>query len=212
MVADELAVHWAPYTNIPGGAVADSFYVWTSTISKLGPWSRVAGFGGAVTNATVDLIPGFYTYVWVQAYDLDNDVGSNPYALSSRLYEVDEAGVLRANENTIVSVIGNTAAATDLSHITVAPNPYIGTNEAELEEYETLLGFHNLPEKCTIYVYNLLGNLVDIIHHDAPSGSEFWDMTTRSGESISSGLYIWRVKDTAGNEQLGKFAVIKGQR
>jgi len=37
-------------------------------------------------------------------------------------------------------------------------------------------------------------------------------MTTRSGESISSGLYIYRVKDEYGSEKLGKFAVIKGQR
>ena len=212
VVADQLSVDWAPYTDIPGGAVADSFYVYASTISKLGPWDKIASFSSAVTNTTVDLIPGFYTYVWVQAYDVDNDVGSNPYALTSRLYEEDSSGILRANENTIVSVIGNTPVAEALSNVTVAPNPYVGTNEAELEEYETLLGFHNLPNKCTIYVYNLLGNLVDIIHHDAPSGSEFWDMTTRSGESISSGIYIWRVKDEAGNEELGKFAVIKGQR
>ena len=69
-----------------------------------------------------------------------------------------------------------------------------------------------MPAKCTIYIYNLLGNLVDIIHHDSASGSEFWDMTTRTQESISSGVYIYRVKDEKGGEKTGKFAVIKGQR
>ncbi len=210
--ADELTVHWAPYNDISGGAAADSFFVYTSTISKLGPWSRYAAFDNSVTETVVKLIPGFFTYVWVRAYDVTNDTGSNPFALSSRLYEVDESGILRANENTIVSVIGNTQAEEDLKSITVAPNPYIGSNEAELQEYETLLGFHHLPEKCTIYIYNLLGNLVDIIHHDSPSGSEFWDMTTRSQESISSGIFIYRVKDNNGNEEIGKFVVIKGQR
>ena len=96
--------------------------------------------------------------------------------------------------------------------VTVAPNPYVGTNQAELQEYETILGFHNLPKKCTIYVYTLLGNLVDIIHHDSESGSEFWDMTTRTNEAISSGLYVYRVVSDDGQEKLGKFAVIKGQR
>jgi hypothetical protein len=212
VVADELTVHWTGYTDIPGGAVADSFTVYTSTISKLGPWEAVAGFDNTVTETTVKLTPGFYTYVWVEAYDLDNEVASNAYALSSRLYETDEDGFLRANENTITSVIGNTATETNLNKITVAPNPYVGTNEAELEEYETLLGFHRLPNKCTIYIYNLLGNLVDIIHHDSQSGSEYWDMTTRSGESISAGIYVYRVKAENGEEELGKFAVIKGQR
>jgi hypothetical protein len=212
VVADELTVHWDPYVDIPGGVTADSFIVYTSAISKLGPWSRYDGFDNTVTETAVQLVPGFFTYVWVEAIDEGTGNGSNPWALSSRIYEVDASGVLRANENTIVSVIGNTAAEADLSKVTVAPNPYVGTNEGELVDYETLLGFHRLPEKCTIYIYNLLGNLVDIIHHDSPSGSEFWDMTTRSQESISSGLYIYRVVTPGGQEQVGKFAVIKGQR
>jgi hypothetical protein len=212
VTADELRVHWDPYTNIAGGVIADSFIVYTSTISKLGPWERVAAFDNSINETMITLSPGFFTFVWVQAYDIENGIGSNPYALTSRLWELDENDVLRANENTITSVIGNTAAENNLTKISVAPNPYIGSNEAELAEFETLLGFHHLPDKCTIYIYNLLGNLVDIINHDSPSGSEFWDMTTRSQESISSGIYIYRVKDENGNEQLGKFAVIKGQR
>ncbi len=209
--ADELRVHWAPYNNIPGGTEADSFIVYTSTISKLGPWERYEAFDNTVDETIVKLIPGFYTYVWVEAYNIAGDIGSNPYALSSRLYEVDEDGILRANENTIVAVIGNTPVESKLGKVSVAPNPYVGTNEAELEEYATLLGFHHLPETCTIYIYNLLGNLVDIIHHDSPTGSEFWDMTTRSGESISSGLYVYRIT-ADGEEKIGKFAVLKGQR
>jgi len=109
-------------------------------------------------------------------------------------------------------VIGNTRTESALDKITVAPNPYVGSNKAELSEYETLLGFHHLPDKCTIYIYNLLGNLVDIIHHNSQSGSEFWDMTTRTHESISSGMYVYRVRDENGAEKTGKFAVIKGQR
>ncbi len=210
--ADEILVHWAPYADLPGGAAADSFFVYTSTTSKLGPWTRVAAFDQTTLDATVKLIPGFYTYIWVEAYDADGGVGSNPYALQSRLYTTDEDGVLRANNGTITSVIGNTAAQSGLDLVTVAPNPYIGSNEAELLPYETLLGFHNLPERCTIYIYTMLGNVVAIIPHDAASGSEFWDMTTLSGESIASGLYFYRVKADGGGEATGKFAVIKGQR
>jgi len=212
VAADEILVHWTPYSTIPGGTTADSFIVYTSTVSKLGPWERYAAFDNSVTETIVKLIPGFYTYVWVQAYNMANEIGSNPFALSSRLYQPDESGILRANENTIISVIGNTKVEDTLDKITVAPNPYVGSNEAELDEFATLLGFHHLPAKCTIYIYTLLGNLVDIIHHDSSTGSEFWDMTTRSTESISSGLYIYRVTTEDGGEKVGKFAVIKGQR
>jgi hypothetical protein len=211
--ADELTVHWDPYINITGGAVADSFIVYTSRTSKMGPWERFAAFDNTATDMTIQLEPpGFYWYVWVQAYDDDNGIGSNPWALTSRLYEPDDEGIIRANENTIVGVIGSTPEESELDLITVAPNPYVGSNTGELDEYETLLGFHHLPGDCTIYIYNLLGNLVDILPHHSATGSEYWDMTTRSGESISSGLYIYRVTDENGNEKVGKFAVIKGQR
>jgi hypothetical protein len=160
----------------------------------------------------VELVPGFYTYVWVEAYNEDEDMGSNPYALTSRIYAPDSRGIIRANENTIIGVIGATAAAENLDAITVAPNPYVGSNEAEQTEYETLLGFHNLPAKCNIYIYTLLGNLVDVVYHDSDSGSEFWDMTTRTNEAISSGLYVYRVTTEDGQEKIGKFSVMKGQR
>jgi hypothetical protein len=211
--ADELNVHWAPYTNIPSpGVAADSFFVYTSIVSKLGPWELAGAFGSATTHTTVKLAPGFYTYVMVQASHKASGTISNPWAMTSRLYETDSKGRLRANNNTVVSVIGNTAAESELDKISVAPNPYDGSNPGELKEYETLIGFHHLPAKCTIYIYTLLGNLVDIIHHDSQSGSEFWDMTTRSNEAISSGLYVYRVRAEDGKEKIGKFAVIKGQR
>lgn len=208
-----LNVHWTGYTDLPSpGVSADSFRVYKSTISKLGPWELDQTVDASVTNTTVELVPGFYTYVWVEAYNVGADVGSNPYALTSRIYEPDADGVIRANENTIVGVLGATEAKANLDSVSVAPNPYVGSNEAEATEYETLLGFHNLPQKCDIYVYTLLGNLVDVIYHDSDTGSEFWDMTTRSNEAISSGLYVYRITTEDGQQTIGKFSVLKGQR
>lgn len=210
---DELTLHWSGYTDLPSpGLEADEFHVYTSTISKLGPWELDQTLDGSARGTTVDLIPGFYTYVWVEAYNDGAEMGSNPYALTSRIYEADASGVIRANENTIVGVLGNTEAQTDLDKVTVAPNPYVGSNEAEQTEYETLLGFHNLPAKCNIYIYTLLGNLVDVVYHDSESGSEFWDMTTRTNEAIASGLYVYRITTEDGKEKIGKFSVLKGQR
>jgi hypothetical protein len=210
---DQLTVDWSGYTNLPSpGLPATHFRVYKSTVSKLGPWELDQTLPAATTSTTVELVPGFYTYVWVEAYNEDEDMGSNPYALTSRIYAPDSRGIIRANENTIIGVIGATAAAENLDAITVAPNPYVGSNEAEQTEYETLLGFHNLPAKCNIYIYTLLGNLVDVVYHDSDSGSEFWDMTTRTNEAISSGLYVYRVTTEDGQEKTGKFSVMKGQR
>lgn len=104
LVGNNLSVHWAPYSNIASGASADSFVVYSSNTSKLGPWERIAAYDNSVGGTWVQLTPGICTYIWVQAWSSGNATGSNAYALSSRLYETDSEGVLRANEHTIVCV------------------------------------------------------------------------------------------------------------
>ena len=108
---DDLLVHWAPYNDIAGGAAADSFIVYADTTGKLGPWTRVAAFDNTGTDMWLQLTRGSCTYVWVQAWDNDNGLGSNPYALTSRLYETDANGVLRANQNTITCAYLNPISA-----------------------------------------------------------------------------------------------------
>jgi hypothetical protein len=101
------------------------------------------------------------------------------------------------------------------------PNPYIGNATWELQDYENKILFSHLPEKCTIYIYSLSGDLIDIVYHNVegdqtpernPSGDEGWDLLTKNNQSISSGLYIFRVVTESGQTKIGKFAVIKGEK
>jgi hypothetical protein len=112
IVGDSVRIHWAPYHDIAGGAMADSFIVYRNLINKLGPWERVAAFENSVTETWLKLITGTCAYVWVQAYSAGNKMGSNPWALSSRLYTVDERGILRANNGTITCACINPCEAT----------------------------------------------------------------------------------------------------
>jgi hypothetical protein len=81
----------------------------------------------------------------------------------------------------------------------------------------------NLPKQCTIYIYSLTGEQVDVVYHNTGSdpsmdpvgsetGGESWDMLTGNNQSIASGLYIFRVVSEDYGEKVGKFAVIKGDR
>jgi len=101
------------------------------------------------------------------------------------------------------------------------PNPYIGSATWELKDYENKILFSHLPEMCTIRIYSLSGDLVDILYHNVegditpdttPSGDESWDLLTQNDQYISSGLYIFVVKSEAGEMKIGKFAVIKGEK
>ena len=113
--------------------------------------------------------------------------------------------------------------AAALDHILVAPNPYRGSADWERLDYEGRISFFNLPKRCTIYIYTVTGELVDVVYHNLPgddtpdpegseTGGERWDMITSNGQSIASGIYIYRVESPDYGEKIGKFAVIKGER
>ncbi len=86
-------------------------------------------------------------------------------------------------------------------NVFVAPNPYVfgdpARNFGSSNPYA--VEFRNLPEKATIRIYTLAGDLVRTIEH-APDvrgnvyGSESWDQKTDSGLLVAPGLYIYHVQ------------------
>src|SRR5690606_23579932 len=104
-----------------------------------------------------------------------------------------------------------------LRDIYVVPNPYVATNEIEprnpvsnTERGERRLYFANVPQRCTIRIYTLAGELVDVVEHDSAldDGKAFWDLRTKDNMNIAYGLYFFHVESPEG-EYTGKFAVIK---
>ncbi|MEW6511948.1 MAG: hypothetical protein AB1428_13435 [Bacteroidota bacterium] len=82
-----------------------------------------------------------------------------------------------------------------------APNPYVFGDARRTFGSSNPYGieFRNLPEKATIRIYTLAGDLVRILEH-APDargnvyGSEVWDQKTDSGLLVAPGLYIYHVE------------------
>jgi len=73
--------------------------------------------------------------------------------------------------------------------------------------------FANLPNKCTISIYSLDGDLIRRMEHDEPLGSgtastHRWNLITRNNMWMVSGLYYWVVESSFGT-QIGKLAIIK---
>ena len=116
------------------------------------------------------------------------------------------------------AVVDNKAAGNQLERIRVVPNPYIVANSWEpLNPYSNGRGprelhFTHLPEKCTIRIFNIRGQLIQEIEHDTPdiaNGTEIWNMQTKDLLDISYGIYIYHVDASALGEKVGRFAVIK---
>ncbi|MDZ7290557.1 MAG: hypothetical protein ONB44_02765 [candidate division KSB1 bacterium] len=133
-------------------------------------------------------------------------VTSKPF-LSSDVYEFTMVG-----EKT-----DNAKAAQELSRIRVVPNPYVAAASWEPRNlYSSGRGprsihFNHLPQKCTIRIFNVAGELVDTIEHEstAGNGTAEWDLLSRDNLSISYGIYIFHVDAPGIGEYIGKFAVIK---
>ncbi len=114
------------------------------------------------------------------------------------------------------------------------PNPYY--LEAAWEGFTTRqttkkLIFANLPEKCTVSIFNMAGDLVDQFEHNQnysgediewfsqfsdeentvfSGGEHGWDLISSEGQAVARGLYLFSVKDLNTNKiYKGKFTLIK---
>jgi hypothetical protein len=110
------------------------------------------------------------------------------------------------------------SAATKLK-VKVVPNPYLVRNEWERHPDYRKIKFINLPDECTIRIYNFAGDLIKTIIHNATKtqspgnvplqagGDEDWNLLTSSGQKPAPGIYLFHVESHVGN-QIGKFVII----
>jgi hypothetical protein len=71
--------------------------------------------------------------------------------------------------------------------------------------------FFGLPRThSTIRIYTLAGDLVQVIDHDGSSGNgeAAWNLISRNGQDVQSGIYLFTVESSAGH-QVGKFVLIR---
>lgn len=110
----------------------------------------------------------------------------------------------------------------------VYPNPYRGHASWDGQgAYERLLWFTHLPERCSVKIYTLAGDLVDEFEHDSSEytgedvalirdtrtqvggssitetpfifsgGEHAWDLVSSSDQAIATGLYMFTVENHA---------------
>ena len=110
-----------------------------------------------------------------------------------------------------VEGVNSLAASNELKDIKVVPNPYFVTYEPRVERthaLNTALTFINLPNKCTIRIYTLTGELTKTIEHEDFGGETFWNLLSSNGQLVASGIYLYHVESEYG-DFLGRFSVIK---
>jgi hypothetical protein len=151
---------------------------------------------------------------------------NNLYVYDTILPQEDETWVICANEDYLppsvyggVRITGTPGVFTDSAmtlNVKVVPNPFIIGSGWQTRYIERRLKFINLPERCTIRIFNLNGELVRSLKHNATSlggvsndlgGDEWWNCLGEFNQLVSSGVYVFHVDSDVG-EQVGKFVII----
>jgi hypothetical protein len=148
-----------------------------------------------------------YYYSWMIGLD---DAVYNPTV--GDVLTIEGAPMAGPNDVFQFSIDGVDASAahSDLSDIRVVPNPYFVQYSAMVEtsEGQAVLEFQHLPDKCTVRIYTLAGDLVETIDHNDDSGTARWDLLSTSRRQVASGIYIYHVESPYGTH-LGRFSVVK---
>jgi hypothetical protein len=115
-------------------------------------------------------------------------------------------------------------AVTDssLGLIRVVPNPFVVFSAYQTSITNSRILFTNLPATGTLRIYTVNAQLVQQITWEPADlegdGDLFWDLRSREGIDIASGLYLWAVTapsnpndpGSAPLQARGKFVIIRG--
>ncbi len=152
------------------------------------------------------VIPSWPLFIAVTAYD-------NGYP-PARLGSLESSVFANA-----VEVTPSTPLGEDLP-VLVVPNPYkINAEYSESgwelppeqwTEFDRRIDFTNLNGPGTIRVFTLAGDLVQTIPHQEQESRASWDLISRNGQAIVSGIYLFAVTyDDDSKTDVGKFVVLK---
>ena len=138
----------------------------------------------------------------------------------------EQEGRRSAVESDGVTPQSGTAEAEGGDAIYVVPNPYRGSAQWDLtpnaaDPTGTHIDFFNMPAgEWTLRIFTISGDLVQTIRFDdlqtsgkpqkenAADGQASWNLISRNGQDVVSGIYIFSVESEAGTSR-GKFVIIR---
>jgi len=228
-VVGEVSKEEAFRGGTPGGSVTDSVY-WYGVIPDLrttgsfrSPGSiECLGFTIEVPLQASELIwfdcntfNGINYQYMVTAFDRGYSVTSGRQGLTKISRCQPGFGVpldsLCATELVEISI--QVDPQDNLNAVYAVPNPYrTGGSRLTTENYHNFpddkIRFVNVPSVCTIKIFTVSGDLVWDYAHNGGGNIE-WDAHNSGGESVSSGVYIYRVEDPGGGQMFGRLIIIR---
>jgi hypothetical protein len=134
-----------------------------------------------------------------------------PFGFNNANFPKDQAGLKAIGAQQIV--YSALAPRGDVSQVRVRPNPYKKTalHDNRANVYDHKLLFYNLPPQAKITILDVAGQVIDVIDFvstDPSKGSIFWDMFSKDGIEVASGVYVYVVESPTGS-QVGHFSILR---
>jgi hypothetical protein len=159
-----------------------------------------------------NVLNGFIYFYSVTAFDINETGDFDPISGAQELFSLECRHVASADQ----AVVPGSNAVSEAGKVFVVPNPYYGGAAWDLvpnprDPTGTHVDFMNLPQgEWTIKVYTVAGDLVRSIDNDGTDniGQVRWDLVSRNGQDVVSGLYLFTVESRYGT-QVGKFLILR---
>ena len=117
------------------------------------------------------------------ATTIDTDDTSQAQNNWDPLYRFNTADVAAEKNNSVV-------LEEMLEEIGVVPNPYYAYSQYETNKLDNRIKITNLPEVCTVRIYNLSGTLIRTYDKADPLTYIEWDLKNEANVPIAGGVYI----------------------
>ncbi|HEU4700402.1 MAG TPA: hypothetical protein VFS40_14555, partial [Gemmatimonadales bacterium] len=95
----------------------------------------------------------------------------------------------------------------DLRRVHPVPDPYYASAFTPADAQR--IRFVNLPAQAILRIYTSSGVLVKVIEHgtDTFGGSAEWDVRSRTGKAVASGVYFYHI-EAGGARRVGRFTIV----
>lgn len=210
---DQLSLH-----RNPGADAAQFQYVFKDE-SDLVTFGFTYWYYVAAYDNQSGAIPGLGSYESLESHKTANWNGRSGvwegtyhFATASSFFPKDLAGLERIGASFVLKA--PLASATELRsgrlRIGVRPNPYKRQAFHDVGLEHKLL-FYNLPTSTRITIFDTSGQIVDVVEFDGRNpqdGTVFWDMFSKDGIEVTSGLYVY-VAEYPGGQQTGYFSILR---
>lgn len=157
-----------PYSDTPKPDIAQDASIVSDTVPLM--WSLAARL-----RAATDVVDDGDVFTWIWANPAkDNDV-----------FSFGTSALVANNQN---------LAKSNLNMIRAVPNPYYSHSDYELNQITRKMRFVNMPEVCTVRIFNLAGQLIRTLQKtDATTSVLEWDLQTERALPVGSGVYVFHV-------------------